>query len=369
MRKYLISLSCALLVGLAGPVCVMADYSSSIKGGNKAYKSGDYEAALESYQRAYDEKPNKKLRKFIAALEAKIERLEATKPKVKAKKERSRAAGEGKWDVVVGMASVPATWHYREMSGRITWFPFDIEEKYAQKKEDFRFTGMGVRVSRMQVVALNENLLAGIESGLGLITSGTTLTTDIAVLEGLTTDEFTFKGTASLSPASAFSTIFKAEVEGAVFPVLGKLLYRIPTGGNLSLGVGLGIGAYIINCIYRETETRTYVSDVGPNIKEGDVLKSVYEDNFCVVAPGGEMQLSMSLPVMDGNLVIGGGLSIGKMAKRRPRQYLEDQDYRPGDWDSILAPDYDAWQNMTLTDGLEIGGMTYAGGLSISLPH
>ena len=162
------------------------------------------------------------------------------------------------------------------------------------------------------------------------------------------------------APEEEYKQSLKIEEKLLVVPILGKLAYTFPSGGEMKVGAALSFGAYVINSRITSTMTYTFVEDDVPYKKgEEEVIEQSISTTVCT--PGGEFSVQVSLPVSPtASVGLNGWLGyIGKADIYWPWEYTG---YAPTDW----APPASS-KLTTFEQKFEVGGLSFGGGFSLNL--
>ncbi len=140
-----------------------------------------------------------------------------------------------------------------------------------------------------------------------------------------------------------------------VIPVLASLDYTRAFQDDLTLGLGMGMGGYVIHSANVTSETYRYEANNDP-WKKGDVRKDVYRTHLTALTPGVEGSVALAYRI---NPSLRLGLTGKIMVISRIRDTWEYTEYSPTDWDPAQP------QLVTIKNGYEYGGVGW--GLSATV--
>lgn len=237
--------------------------------------------------------------------------------------------------------------------------------KLSQEEESFHVSLLSIRASTMKPIS--PNLSAGLVVGCEMPISSwkkewKNAAGDIWGVPPEVTEytEIDFEILGWLDwPQEEYTQSLELKQRILVVPILGKLAYTFPSQGRMKVDTGLAFGAYVINSRITGTLTYTFVED-DPPYETGDeeILESTVSNTAC--APGGEFSVQLSLPVSP-RVSIGLNGWLGYIGKTVAYQGTEYTGYAPIEW-TPAAPEL-----ATLKLLMEVGGLSFGGGLSLNL--
>lgn len=262
----------------------------------------------------------------------------------------------------VGINQFPGKNYWTEDLNR--WDGSAWQQKTVQGEESFHVSLLSIRASTMKPIG--PNLSAGLEVGCEIPISSykkewTIAAFDIfAVPPEVTEYTEIFWEVGSIGwPDEGYTQSLELKERLIVVPILGKLAYTFPSRGRMKVGAALSFGAYVINGRITGTETDTYVQDSGDwKAGEQQVTKQTISTTVCT--PGGEFSVQLSLPVSP-RVSVGLNGSLGYIGKSALSFGYETTDYEQIEWTPA------AEELATLKELMEVGGLSFGGGLSLNL--
>ncbi len=266
----------------------------------------------------------------------------------------------------VGLTQFPSKTYWMEWMYK--WVSPNWQYKVAQKEESFHVSLLSIRTGTMKPIG--PNLSAGLEVGCEFPISSWEKKWENAAgdIWGVppTVTEFTeieWEPFGELGwPNEDYTQSLELKERLIVVPILGKLAYTFPSGGEMKVGAGLAFGAYVINSRITSTMTMTYVED-DPPYKKGEeyIWESTMSTTAC--SPGGELSVQLSLPVSP-TVSVGLNGWLGYIGKTHIFWGMEGSGYLPTEWTLLATP---VEKLTTMEQGFEVGGLSYGGGLSFNL--
>jgi hypothetical protein len=228
--------------------------------------------------------------------------------------------------------------------------------RYNPVSDDATFVVLSLRVKKKVPVGVRD-LSVGLESGVSLPVSGYQKSWDLPALTSEVTGDIYFPSFCWGGGLNAnYSQFGKEENELTVIPVLASLGYTRALRSDLTLGLGLGMGGYIVHSADVTTEIYRYETN-HESWKKGDVRKNVYRAHMTALTPGVEGSVALTYPI---NSSICLGLTGKIIVISRIRDTWDYTEYCPTDWDP--APP----QLVTIKNGYEYGGVGWGMSATVS---
>lgn len=236
------------------------------------------------------------------------------------------------------------------------------QQKTVQVEESFHMSLLSIRASTMKPIGAN--LSAGLEVGCEIPVSSwkkkwENAAGDTTIGEPAEYTQIIWLSGWLLSPEEEYIQSLEIKERLLVVPILGKLAYTFPSHGEMKLGAALAFGAFIINSRVTTTMTDTYVENDSPyQTGDEDIYEATRSGTTC--SPGGEFSVQLSLP-LGSRVSVGLNGSLGYIGKSVLFFGYETTDYEQIGW-TPGAPEL-----ATLKQLMEVGGLSYGGGLSLNL--